>query len=273
LTRQEGHFSAHLVPAAQLKEALERPTLRAESVLDGIFAQAVIVVEADADRLVYQSVWETLQGDFRVDVHFATVGGTGGIADTCGLYRTLRIPIAVIADLDVLVNLERLSKVLLQLVDDQDIRDALISECKDVAEKIRALPPTLTPAEVQVTLRELVAAPMNWDSRDDVALRKQIGRLANDIDRMRRLKTGGVEAYEGSLKAQMEMLLTRLSQHGLFLVPRGELEQWLAGRDVQVSVSDKRAWANAAAQCVQSCGRQTGDVWEFVERVARFLVS
>ena len=65
LNRRDRKFSAHLVPAVNLTEALERPTLKAEAVLDGIFAQAVAVVEADGDRLVYQAVWETVQPGHR----------------------------------------------------------------------------------------------------------------------------------------------------------------------------------------------------------------
>jgi hypothetical protein len=86
LTRQGRKFSAHLVPAGILADAVAKPTVRAESVLDGIFAQSVVVLEADGDRLVYQTAWETLAEELRLDVHFAAVGGTGGIADTCNLY-------------------------------------------------------------------------------------------------------------------------------------------------------------------------------------------
>jgi AAA domain, putative AbiEii toxin, Type IV TA system len=85
LTRRDQRFSAHLVPARTLTEAVARPTVRAEAVLDGIFAQAVVVLEADTDRVVYQATWETLLEEFRTDVHFSTVGGTGGIAETCRL--------------------------------------------------------------------------------------------------------------------------------------------------------------------------------------------
>ena len=52
LTRRAEKFSAHLVPPTVLTEALAKPTLRAESVLDGIFAQSVVIVEADGDRLL-----------------------------------------------------------------------------------------------------------------------------------------------------------------------------------------------------------------------------
>jgi putative AbiEii toxin of type IV toxin-antitoxin system/OLD-like protein len=273
LTRKKTQFSAHLVSAERLAEALERPTLRAESVLDGIFAQAVAVVEADGDRLVYQAVWETLQSDYKIDLHFATVGGTGGIADTCGLYRALRIPIAVIADLDVLVDTDRLERVLAQLVADAALRKDLIRECVALAAEIRALPPTMTPEQVVTELNRLLRAPMDWQQGHDVSLRRAVSKLGKQIDRMRRLKAGGVEAYEDDLGQRMRTVLDKLSARGIFLVEKGELEQWLAEYDVGVSIADKRAWANAAAQRVQEVGRQPGDVWDFVARVASFLIA
>ena len=273
LTRRDRRFSAHLVPATQLTEALERPTLRAEAVLDGIFAQAVAVVEADGDRLVYQAVWETLHSDFKIDVHFATVGGTGGIADTCGLYRTLRIPIAVIADLDVLVNAERLQRVLERVVDDPNVRTDLLQQCNAVAEEVRALPPTIAATAAAAELQRLAGMPMDWQASDDVKLRRAVATLGHQLDRMRRLKNGGIDAYERGLRGRLVAVLDRIAEHGLFLVPIGELEQWLKAYDVGVSVTDKRAWANAAAQRIQAVGRQRGDVWDFVTRVGQFLVS
>ena len=74
--------------------------------------EASLLSEADGDRLVYQTTWETLADEFNQDIHFATVGGTGGIADTCNLYRTLRIPVAVVADLDVIADPEKLKKII-----------------------------------------------------------------------------------------------------------------------------------------------------------------
>lgn len=273
LTRRDRMFSAHLVPSSDLAEALSRPTLRAEAVLDGIFAQAVVVVEADGDRLVYQAAWETLHDDFHIDVHFSTVGGTGGIADTCGLYRTLMIPIAVIADLDMLVDGERMARILEKLVDDDAVKDNLLQSSRHVAEVVRSLPPTVSPSDVAKELSSMGASSMDWNKRDDIELRRRLGRLANDIDRMRRLKRGGITAYPGDLGDKMGILLEQLKEHGLFLVPVGELEEWLAAYEVGVSKSDKRAWSNAAAQTIQTSGKQDGDVWDFVSGVGRHLSS
>lgn len=273
LIRRDRSFSAHLVPAAELTAALSRPTLRAEAVLDGIFAQAVIVVEADGDRVVYQSAWETLLPEFQTDVHFSTVGGTGGIADTCRLYRTLHIPIAVIADLDMLVDRDRMTRVLQALVDDAAFCDEVVLSCNEISEDIRRLPPDLPSEDVVNELNTLGTSAMDWNKGDDIELKRRLMRLANSIDRMRRLKKGGIHAYPGQLGTRIADMLSKLSQCGLFLVPVGELEEWLADHQVEESKNNKRAWASSAAQRIQQLGKQPGDVWDFISAVGRYLTS
>ena len=273
LTRPRQSFSAHLVAATELTEALKRPTLRAEAVLDGIFAQVVVVVEADGDRLVYQTTWESLHRDVRIDIHFSTVGGTGGIADTCNLYRSLRIPVAVIADLDMLVDDDRMKRVLTALIDDSMIREGILNECSAIANAIRDLPPTISAAEVVERMRQIASEPIAWERRDDIAIKKRLSELASQIDRMRRLKSGGIAAYSGELSTKLINAVNTLAVHGVFLVPVGELEGWLAGYDVSVSKSKKRAWANAASQRIQEIGHQDRDVWEFVGGVGDYLIS
>lgn len=273
LVRRDKMFSAHLVPASDLTEALSRPTLKAEAVLDGIFAQAVIIVEADGDRAVYQAAWETLLSEFRIDVHFSTVGGTGGIADTCRLYKTLQIPIAVIADLDMLLDREKITRVLYFLADDPVSSAQLTHSCNEVAEQIRQRPPELSAQEFTAELLSLGNTSMDWAKGDDLEFKKKLHRLANSIDRMRRLKKGGIKAYPDPLATQLVKLIDQLSKIGLFLVPVGELEEWLSKYEVLESKSNKRAWANSAAQKIHQLGRQHGDVWEFVARIGNYLAS
>lgn len=273
LTRRARRFSAHLVPSEALTEALSRPTLRAESVLDGIFSQAVIVLEADTDRVVYQAVWETLHEVFKTDVHFSTVGGTGGIADTCGLYKTLRIPIAVIADLDMLVDYDKMKRVLEQLIAEPNRRQELLDETREVAECLRMSPPPITPEELGAELNNLSSAPRDWENRDDVELKRRLSRLIHRLDRMRRLKKGGVSALSDDLATRIRTLLRCLGEMGLFLVPVGELEEWLTHEKLTASKSNKWAWANAAAERILHLGRQSGDIWDFVDSIGRYLTS
>jgi hypothetical protein len=272
LRRESNKFVGHLVSADELKNALTKPTVRAESILDGIFSQGVLIVEADTDRTVYQAVWETLHDEFPMDVHFSTVGGTGGIADTLKLYKALTIPVGVLADIDLVLEIETLEKILVQCVPSDQV-SAVLDAAKLVAADLKRLPPTITPSEFKSRLAEVVEARTDWEEDDDAAIREQLSALRNDIDRMRRIKRGGIAAVPSPTKEKLQALVDNFAKFGLFLVPCGELEQWLIDEGVKSSKSNKAQWANEASSIVRSRGVRDGDVWDYLRSVGRFLVS
>lgn len=272
LTRRNGDFGAHLVPSDVLNEAVTKPTVRAESVLDGIFAQGVVVVEADSDRLVYQTTWETMADEFHQDIHFATVGGTGGIADTCKLYRTLRIPVSVIADLDVILDPAKLKKILEVMADSEESK-LIFARARHVADAIRKHPPTISPTEVRSAIDAMSIPESEWDGEQDIQVRRELSRLAERVDRMRELKRGGIAGLPSDITVEAKSLVSDLSEVGIFVVPVGELEEWLQSYGVTASKRNKWAWANAAAQKIQTGGRQSGDVWDFMQAVGNYLLS
>src|SRR5690606_36976298 len=55
LTKYGNRFKGHLIGPDELRECMDRPIIRAETILDGIFADGVVLVEADGDRAVYQA--------------------------------------------------------------------------------------------------------------------------------------------------------------------------------------------------------------------------
>ena len=172
-----------------------------------------------------------------------------------------------------LVDSDRMAQVLERLIDLPESRASLLAHCDAVAKAVRDLPPTKTPSEALRDLQALGEMPMDWDLKHDVELRRRLRALANDLDRMRKLKRGGVDTYTGPLCADMRSLLERLRAHGLFLVPVGELEEWLPQEEVAVSRNDKRAWANAAAQVVQGGGKREAPLWSFMRSVGRYLAE
>lgn len=271
LTRRAGKFQAHRVEPDALQEALLRPTVRGETVLDGIFSEAVVVLEADGDRTVYQAVWETLLAEQHLDIHFTPVGGVGGIADTCKLYRTLRIPIAIIADLDMLTDLDRVRRALTEVSDQQDVIDGLVSRARSIMKQIQEIPPTISPDEVLVEIESIKSERRDWEKRDDALVRKRLLELSQKLNRMRGLKHGGIDSFDEPLKGELESLIDDLQDHGMFLVSVGELEQWLSRYDIKASKQNKWAWANEAAQKVRKLGAQSDDVWQFLRQVGRYL--
>ena len=223
LKRRGGSFSVHRLSADELVEALNKPTLRAESVLDGVFSESAVVLEADGDRLVYHTAWETLSAELRLDVHFAAVGGTGGIADICTLYRRLDVPVAVIADLDVVADLKRLRRIVISLTS-PDAAGPILDKAQLVAEEIRKCPPTVDPSLFSQKLREIGELSTVWENGDDILVHQRLRELTHGLDRMRRIKAGGVVTLPIQISAPLTELVDLLRSIGLFLVPVGELE-------------------------------------------------
>jgi hypothetical protein len=58
---------------------------------------------------------------------------------------------------------------------------------------------------------------------------------------------------------------------GLFLVPVGDLENWVPGLMGDVGKSDKSRWADIASERIRLSPTETGDVWEFMKEVVSYL--
>src|SRR5262249_37358655 len=162
-------------------------------------------------------------------------------------------------DLDMLVDREKMNRVLEELVDEPNSRESLLRQCGELADQIRKLPPTVSAEEVSRELNTLICSSMDWAKGQDLELKRSLTRLAIQLDRMRRLKKGGVIAYPNPLASTISDLLVKLKQVGLFLVHVGELEEWLRSENISVSKAKKWAWANAAAEQILSLGAQQGD--------------
>jgi hypothetical protein len=113
---------------------------------------------------------------------------------------------------------------------------------------------------------------MTWENGDDVKVRRELANLSQMLDRMRRLKRGGVSAFPGGIAVLLGQLVSDLKTIGVFVVPVGELEEWLAAANITESKANKWAWASAAAQHVQQRGSSSGDVWDFMRDVGRHLM-
>lgn len=285
LTKVQGEFRGHMIGYEALQDCMKRPIVRAETILDGIFADAVTIVESEGDRAVYQAAWEGLRAkrhtdkemldQTRRDVLFIPVGGTGGIADIANFYRTLRIPTAIIADLDLLLDRNKLERIL-EITGDPRLSAELLERCREITDQIKSLPPSILAEELRKSLQELATSGMDWKVEDDVRIKSELGRLAQKIDRMRRLKSGGVEAFKehSSIRDGLRYVIARCKTFGLFLVPVGELEHWAPDlMDSGPSKSKKAEWANEAAMKIRQSPERASDVLEFMRDMAAYHVA
>ena len=271
LTRSGASFTAQHVPSATLGEATRKPMSRSEAILDGLFADGVVVCEADGDRLVYEATLNTLNSP-GPDVRFIPVGGTGGFREAVRLYRALNVPVAIAADIDFLAKGELEDVLTVLSVKPSEIPDILI-KVKTCVKAIRALKSETSPDSILLKLKKLAEFDGEWDSKKESDYRHQLKDLADTLNSLDLLKSKGVQALPRELSVEVTSLLNDLRSHGLFLVPKGELESWLEDLMKGVGKGNKSLWATEAARKIEDCGKGENDIWEYVQSIVSHVAN
>lgn len=271
LSRVGPQFTGRRVSKETLKASVEKPSTKSESILDGLFAEAVTVVESEGDRLVYGTTWDRVAGEFPHDMHFVSVGGLGGIADPCVLYRNLKIPVCVVADLDVIRELGTFETILKAVATAETVQE-LMTDCRQIIAAVKALGPIYDEAHTTKTLNDILAEPLDW--KDDARLnhiRGTLSDLSGGLSQTSRLKKGLDSLREYSVYHNLVAFLNRCRSYGLFLVPVGELEDWVPDLVTNGPSKKKKAeWANYAANRIRETPPRLDDVWEFIRQIASF---
>jgi AAA domain, putative AbiEii toxin, Type IV TA system len=271
LTRNGSQFSGKKVSQEMILACIDKPATKVESILDGLFAEAVAVVESEADRLVYSTTWEKLRHDFRHDVHFVLVGGLGGMADTCQLYKKLMIPVGLVADLDLLRELGTFQSILTALASAEQTRDAM-EKCRKIIQQIKALGPLRSEAEVAAALGEILGETLNWSDSDQLGrVRRTLGDLSAGLSETARLKQGLESLSDRAVYHDLKAFLGELRSLGVFLVPCGELEDWVPHlMDGAPSKKKKPERANFMANKIRAAPLGTDDIWAFIRKMAEY---
>jgi hypothetical protein len=276
LTRKGKQFSGQLLSKNEI-DLIRHPRTRAEAVLDGIFAKGVVLVESEGDREVYQAAAESIEGFPAREVHFVAVGGTGGFAAPLRFLRALKIPVAVIADLDAIIDTRMIEAIVPYLTGKSDVSLEIVTDAVNLAQMVKGLKPEIEPDDVRQTLREVSESKLDWNAGDDATARKTLVKLCDRLNRISRLKQGGVAAYSGhpAVQIALEALIEKCAKCGLFFPKVGELEDWASSITEGVSkrAHNKTERAAIVADRIRGADTKAGDVWDFTRAVFAFLAG
>ncbi|GAB5436351.1 MAG: hypothetical protein FalmKO_14760 [Falsiruegeria mediterranea] len=108
LQYQDGVATACMLDSDDLKQFMTDPLLRSANVLSGLFAQSVVVTEADTDRAFYQEINTRLltegKGRRIENAVFLNAQNKQTVPRIVGLLRKMGVPAAGIVDLDVVAE-------------------------------------------------------------------------------------------------------------------------------------------------------------------------
>ncbi len=234
----DGHTStARLLTQDRLIPLMRNPLLRSIGVLDALFYNAVVVTEADADRAFYQEINERL----------------------------------------------------LQARDPRGIEGCLFLNAQnkqtvwDIVHPLRELG---IPAAGIVDIDVLKEGGVVWGKPMKGAFVPEISHNSLNIERAALLnafvktnrdmkKHGGIALLAGDEKEACANFLSKLSDYGIFVVPTGEVESWLATADIN---RGKSSWLATVFEMMGEDPLNTtyvrpteGDVWDFLGNIANWV--
>jgi hypothetical protein len=224
ITRSSDTNSIRLLENGRIRELWGDPLLRYSNILDGVFHDAVVVCEADADCRFYSAVLDALTSEDdderRPDVLFTHCGGKARLPMVIRALREVDVPVRAVADFDILNDEEPLRTIVKELGLEWA---SLEADWKQVKNAVDAKKPELNSAEVSAE----IASVLNGitDSQFPKKARDQIQGVLRRSSPWSTAKTVGRQYIPSGQPSQAcERLLNTLRAAGLYVVEVGELE-------------------------------------------------
>jgi len=262
--RREGDRNiARQLVNSQVAQVWSDPLLRHSNILDGLFHERVIVCESDSDCRFYSAVadatFETDAGKGRrPDVMFTHSGGKARLALIIRSLRDLDVPISVVTDFDVL-NAESPLKEIVEAAGGN--WRSLKSDWNIVRTAIDNKKPELNLAEVRNNIENALQSVKGYTLTETA--KKQIQDTLRASSPWSTAKSVG-RAFipNGDASQAADRLLLALEAIGVFVVPVGELEQF-----VKVEGGHGPAWVTNALKRDLKADPQLEAARQFVHKI------
>jgi energy-coupling factor transporter ATP-binding protein EcfA2 len=207
----------------QTKEVAKDTLARFSRVFDGIFFEHVVICEADADCMFYQSIINlpSISGDRRPDVLFVHSAGKHRMAKLADTLRSLDVPVSVIADMDVLNDEGTFKNLLQKLGGDWSEVNLHWKTVSDAVLKQR--PPLNAEQVVSLVAAQLVGVTGTGEFPEEKERGiKEVFKTVSPWSAMKRSGRSALPA--GEAIKHFDDLSEKCSDHGLWIVPVGEIE-------------------------------------------------
>ncbi|MFF2123431.1 ATP-dependent endonuclease [Kitasatospora sp. NPDC058184] len=264
LTRTPAGPRANQLDPEDVASILRTPMLRYSNIIAGLFHDGVVLGESAGDCQFYAATIDALKSDDHPsdNLVFLHTSGKHLLADTAARLRQCGIPVAVIADLDLLNNKETLKTALSAAGGDWE---KISADFETLDRNMRDEKTVITAAAVKRRILEVLGDP-----KDGTLLtEKQIDEIRGMIkatSSWANLKKAGLPHLSGS-PAYMatRRIFEALADRGIFAVPVGELEKWVP----EVAVRKNR-WLTYVFENGHHL-RPSDDLRRFCERITSYL--
>ena len=233
LNRNEDDTTFKLIPPEATENLSKSPMLSSQRVLEAIFHKAVIVCEADADRIVYQTV-STLHHNNQ-EVLFVYSHNKQTLKDVASLLIATQIPVGVISDID-LLNDETDFKNLFLAVTKTEASPELLAKRTEIAISVDNTSEQQALNKLKENVTEFLEQ-LNKNEHSFGGAKGAVNRIRKETSKWTFPKKNGLEGFDDVIKPKVKELIAELNEKNIFIIPVGELEGWM-----DLGTSRKNNW-------------------------------
>lgn len=270
ITRSGGSNSFHHVDSALVSEIISSPLLSSAKVLEGLFYNFAIIVEADSDAKFFRSAIHRLN-EF-ADLHTVAADNKQTVSKIGAVYNKMGVRFSGVVDFDMLRDVADLTRAMEDLGVGIQGSDRVLELQNVIAKEVED-----SPAEERLEeFRELVsqisdvvegAGGDNIES-DLNKLSRLSSRAAKVVKPWTRVKQYGVRGLSNEAKQAFDEIDSILTCSGFFIYPLGELESSLVDFGIPY-MTDKREWIIRALKAINSLEvNEDKEFWRFIRRIA-----
>ena len=132
-----------------------------------------------------------------------------------------------------------------------------------IAELVEKAPEAELLAKLQTSVKDWTNSPYS-DLRE---ARKRLADIAQKASKWSSVKANGIDYFKEADRGDVQRLIKLCSEAGLFIVPKGELQNWM-----NVGFSKGKQWNRKALQELRD-GKCPQELGEFVEALVKFLMT
>ncbi len=264
VSRNNSGSGAVLLDSENISALWQDPILQFSNILDGLFHEAVVITEADADCRFYESLMSAANtSDTLPDIHFTYSGGKDRLPTVINALRALGVVVATITDFDLLNSERTLERIISAHGGDWSVLKPDWQLLKGYIEQnTNFVGAKRFKAEMTNILRDI-----NDDGAVDKQYLKKIRELSRNASAWDHAKRSGVSSLENGIPSQVaEKILNYLENIGIFVNPQGELEGFCRS----IGAHGPR-WVEEVMKKDLALDKDLRAAREFGEKIARYV--
>ncbi|WP_049805807.1 ATP-dependent nuclease [Streptococcus equinus] len=224
IDRHDNNNSFNLVDNGSITKISSDKNLKFTNILNGLFYQQVVLCENESDCKFYSAILEHEDITIYQNTLFCAVGGKEQFKKIVPLLKELNIEYKIIADIDLINNIDSLKQLL----------NSAIPDCyKEIAEQHREfLEKFQNEMDSQVKTQEEIKFKIGKLFTKDKYISsntvEQIKSLLRDVSSLKLLKTGGKNIIpQGNCVNLFNKINKFLKVNNIFILECGEIERFV----------------------------------------------